>query len=166
MIKLNSSIHKLVINMKKNILTFIIFFLSINCFSQNNNALYLYDSNVNIFSQENKNLGYIFITNSKDSKFKYDSFKFYIPTFKNFEERYNLSDLLFTKDKKEFHNYDFISVNSLKRKKGWEIHLYLSEYKNIYLVFESEIESEKYNLVQIFYEGTQKDLIPPPKGKI
>lgn len=152
--------------MKKKLFIITFLLVYINFYSQAKDTLYLYGKNVNIFQKEDKELGFIFIKKSEDCKFKFDSFKFYIPNFKNFKDRYDLIELLIIKNKIDFNENKITSISSLTNKSGWDLHIFLSEFKTIYLVYDNEMESQKYNLIRIFYEGTQKDLIPPPKGKL
>lgn len=141
----------------KHLLTLLAFlYIQVSISQGKVSQFYLLDENPIINSDEVGTLHYIISIKSKDSTFKYDSYKFIIPNKIGFDKYDNLNNM---EKSIVIDNLEYTNICNLKDFTPCELHNLLSSKKNINLIYKKKsYQSVNYVKVPLIYNGTQKDI--------
>ena len=128
--------------------------------SRDNDTLYFFIKKPIISLDENNTYSYFLVKPSADKRFKFDTYKFAIPNTKDFDDKYQLSEITQTKAKSQIPNKKIVYEMSFYSQDPYLIHERFSLSKTIYLLFENPKDMNYYSVLKLLYQGTIKNLLP------
>jgi hypothetical protein len=131
-----------------------------------NDTLYFFVKKPLISQDENNSYSYFLVKPSGDKRFKSDTYKFAIPSMKDFDEKYQLSEITQIVAKGKIPNKKIVFEMSLYSQDKYLLHEKFSLSKTIYLLFDNPNDVNYYSVLKLLYEGTIKNLIPGENSKM